>query len=138
MTTISGISGSYQNLQLLIFGVTLDVSTIIRVAANGGNDADASGLEETTAYSTTSQALRLNQTGFTTGGFNSWVLDIYNYTSTTAYKPFALSGRYYAGGQKATSASGGYVTTSAITSIDIVVAGSNNATGGTCLIYGVK
>jgi hypothetical protein len=144
-TTIS-IAGGYKNLQIIISGMTNNtangiftikpnnssaLATYIRmVGSNAGsvvNQQYVAGVIET--YENPSR----------TNADNAWQLDIAQYTSTTAYKPFTVSANHLAAGgnQVAIFGGGSLVTTSAITSIVLANSGGTFS-AGTVLVYGVK
>jgi hypothetical protein len=145
-TTISGISGSYTDLKVVIFGVTnATASGLFRCAPNGTtNICDFVNNSTTTTLAAVSDNY-LRFSGLGTNGSlltdttNSWNLDIINYASTTARKPVEVYGSYLndTGARRGYFAFGGINTASAITSL-VFSNDGGNLSGGTVLIYGVK
>jgi hypothetical protein len=133
-TTISSISGAYNNLQIVISG-----------SVGGGLPA----IRPNGSASITYAATQKNSTnGNINGGVwyftefgqtnNAGVITIYNYASATYRKPFFAMSGYDASGSFEAKSFHGYInTTSAITSIEINGSG-DTFTGGQVLIYGVK
>jgi len=136
-TTISGISGSYQDLQVIVYGVNCSANGNLRIAPNG---------------STTITTMTRAQTGQTLDDYmyicgtgmrisvpdNTASITIYNYAGAFE-KPFDFAGYGYqaSNAQVATGGTGGIRTTSAITSL-VVSIPSGTMSAGTVLIYGVK
>jgi hypothetical protein len=145
-TTISGISGSYNTLVAIIYGVTNATASgrfVVRPnnattecfglytngtswAGNGNNEVYLSGDAGNGVLRTSSE--------------NAWYLEIGNYAATDSIKPILAYGNYkdrdlsprLAGGFI-----GGYGSTSALTSLVFVNTGGNFSSG-TVLLYGVK
>lgn len=152
-TTISGISGSYVDLQIYLIGV--DAATngyYLECNLNGvTNLSDANYFAPTSTgsgktfdnvssipYEMTYNSPMLN--GNTDNSFN---LSVLNYASTTSYKAMSSSGTWITSGttRRFENGSGYFRSTSAITSIQFRMHGSGvttNFNGGTVLIYGVK
>jgi hypothetical protein len=149
-TTISSISQSYSNLYVLIYGATNATSDNSYLIAPNGSSSITSfaGVEGTTTGGATAQGVaagylylnRLNSAQRTNAN-NAWALTIYDYASTTRYKPITYSGQYRStsGGTSDVGLvyGGNIVTNSAITSLVFSNSGGNLSTG-TVLIYGVK
>jgi hypothetical protein len=144
-TTISGISGSYKNLIAITFGVT-------NATADGGFQCapNGSGVISTSTRNSNSTAISQVRDSFVqlcqttnpmlrTNADNSSVLEITNYASTTAVKPFTVTSGYINSSVDAYAfAANGYIkTTSAITSLVFNNTGGNLSTG-TVLLYGVN
>jgi hypothetical protein len=147
-TTISGISASYTDLQLYIFGMTNATATgYFKIQPNGSSSI-------TNNFGTGNSTLMANNpntnllpfgslAGETapeyTSNLNAVKVTIENYASTTAYKTWSSSGTLFHGNsaQKGTIAAGGIQTTSAISSLVFLNDGGNFSTG-TVLLYGVK
>ena len=146
-TTLSGstvsltsIPGTYNTLQLLIFGSTAGSQYRYTIRPNG-----------TTANFRGQQLLNgsgglLNNTNFnvidsdllSSNTVNAYSITIYNYASATAVKPVQSFGTGLDSGSVgiATFNAGIFNLTSAITSLDI--ASTQSFTAGTALLYGVK
>ena len=146
-TTVSSISGSYQNLYIEIFGVSNSTADgVLKISPNSDSTiSNGAGVRLTNNISITlwdmydfigNTAAAWNRTATT----NSSVLQIFNYASTTAYKNFSfIEGYLDTGGVKMTEnfANGIINTTSAITALKFENTGGNFA-GGTVKIWGVK
>jgi hypothetical protein len=143
-TTISGISGAYNDLIAVIFGVTnATASNDFRCAPNGTtNITDTLRNNDNSTFTmTVNQYLFLsnnNNAPTLTDANNSWSFRIYNYASTTSRKPIQVTGCYISAAAARGVIGGGQInTTSAITSLVFSNAGGNLSTG-TVLLYGVK
>ena len=148
-TTISGISGSYNNLFVLVTGMTnASANGSFRVAINGSTTgsvstgafyANAAGGSFTLYNDYTSRYAGNNSGLLRTDANNAYMLTIFDYASTTAYKTYqnifmgldGNSSNYIQQGQ------GGYYSNSAVTSIVFSNAGGTWSTG-TVRVYGVK
>jgi hypothetical protein len=141
---LTSIPSTYVNLMALVTGVT----------TSGNNDQFTVQLNSDTAnhyftYSntTTANAMAQNTSLYLTPGQktagnsnNSWAINVYNYAQASAYKPFAVAGHYYSTGGAGLYgyyASGGYNSTTAISSLKFYFAGAT-FTAGTVYLYGVK
>ena len=143
-TSISSISGSYNNLQLIIndfypstasgMKLRLNSATTGYLGSGTYNAAGSAGV----GSSYTDQIANLN-TLAASSQKNVIVLDLYDYANTTAYKFF----NYYNGMIDSSSTeitstlSGRLNTTSAITSINIIT-NSGTWSAGSYKLYGVK
>jgi hypothetical protein len=142
-TVISSIDQSYKNLEIIIFGFTANTNSPLRIAPNGdfGITRGQNTATYTTVASGTNEGLRLTGNDISTNNSstNAFSTTIFNYASTTAYKPYRTSGTFTNSSSSdfGTFGSGGIATTSAITSITINCA-SNTFSNGTVLLYGVK
>jgi hypothetical protein len=149
LTTVSSINQTYQDLYVLVTGMTnATANGSFRVEANGATNNSTStgafanavpGAAFTMHNDRTSRYVGNNSGLLRTNADNSLMLTIFDYASTTAPKPFQTivtgvdgnSANYIQQGQ------GGINTNSAITSIAFSNAGGNWSTG-TVRIYGVK
>jgi hypothetical protein len=146
-TTISGISGAYAKLYLIISGVTnATANGQFRCAPNGSTNitsqlrVDQGGSPIPTISTPTDYLFLTNSyTVLRTNSNNIFTIDINNYASATAYKSFRVNGLYndVGGTNVAVNSGGGIGTNSAITSLVFSNAGGNLSTG-TVLIYGVN
>ena len=140
-TTISSISQSYTNLQLIIVGLT-----------SAGNSAFSVRPNASTSNSNYSRILeaavdeQTNASGFITGTVSgasaglAFSFIFYNYTDTAQHKPIIGVGRYVSSGAGAstpTSFFGSFTDNTAISSISMHYP-SASMTGGTAYLYGVK
>jgi hypothetical protein len=144
-TTISSISGSYKNLQVVISGVTwASGSNVLRIAPNGSTNladmaftrsvgSSASNVGSENGYIQTFSGYLLGDAN------NAVVLDIFNYASATRYKPFTFHGGFKQANPDNFSfnAGGAYKSNTAISSL--VISGDlGNLSTGTALVYGVS
>jgi hypothetical protein len=143
-TTISSISGSYNSLVAIIFGVTNATGDgNFQIAPNGTTNitTQISTATTTTVNSSADNYLRLNTSTLSplfTSAVNAWKVEITNYASTTATKPLFVNGSFAQTSGKVGFFSSGFInTTSAITSLVFNNTGGNLSTG-TVLLYGVK
>jgi hypothetical protein len=142
-TVISSIDQTYKNLEIIIFGFTANTNAPLRIAPNG--DFGISRSQNTATFTTvgtgSNEAIRLTGNDLSTNNSNTnaFSTTIFNYASTTAYKPFRTSGTFTnnSAADFGTFGSGGIATTSAITSITVNCA-NNTFASGTVLVYGVK
>jgi hypothetical protein len=139
--TISSISQDYQSLHILITGVTNATNDgSLRVRPDGSTNNGSTGQVLGTNYNQFSNiSLSFEQSMLRTSANNAFALDIFNYTSTTTYKPFTFSGFYESSGptNEYVIGGGGTSEVSAIDSLFIFHGGGALSTG-TVRIYGVK
>jgi len=140
-TTISSIPQTYVNLQLNLFRVKNTSNFDFYAFPNGAvHSTDEFSNRATTGTMSFRQDDYIRFSGSTTvqanNQDNGWTFIIYNYTSTTAFKPFTIVGDYYNNGKFVVMTSGVIRDTSALTSLEIYGAGSSNS--GTVQLYGVK
>jgi hypothetical protein len=145
-TTISSIDQTYNNLQVMFSGITIsDAGNGILIYVNGTqNQSFGVGQRSTDGVnaitSTTSDIQVPLGSTLGTDVNNSFVLNFYNYNSTTRYKPFQMLGfaMNNSGQQVAGHLGGGIKTNSAISSITFNSSGGTSFTAGTVRIFGVK
>ena len=148
-TTVSAISGAYQDLYVLVTGMTnATANGSFRVAINGSTSlssqtgifyANAAGGNFTFYNDYTSRYAGNNSGLLRTDANNSYMLTIFDYASTTAPKTYqniltgldGNSSTYIQQGQ------GGHNSNLAVTSLVFSNAGGNWSTG-TVRVYGVK
>jgi hypothetical protein len=142
--TISSINQSYVNLLVYTFGVTnATANSGMSITPNNttgvadyfrpnGASAITTNVNDNPSFNDTGNLLR-------TSNENAWVHTFYNYSSTTAFKPFQVSGGYLntSSVRSAFIESGIWRSNSAITSLQLDHYGGNFSTG-TVLVYGVK
>ena len=141
-TTISSINQTYNNLYILITGVTN--------ATSDNNFYCRPNSATTTTWGAVDTAIRTGGTDWVltgdtthpdrTSSNNAYALTIFNYASSTAYKPIAWSAFFtIAGGSpnQRIYGGGGFRSNTAVSSILFASSGGNLSTG-TVLIYGVK
>jgi len=142
-TTISGISGAYKNLQIIMRNPTWATGVAkIRLAIDGtitfktsGVISWASGANKDTMvfYSTVQNPMQ--DTSSNTDGTNSLVWNIYDYAQTTAFKPIDIA---WSNATQAYIAGGCIATNGAVSQIQIINDQSYAFNGGSVLIYGVN
>jgi hypothetical protein len=145
-TTISGISGSYQDLLILVYGKTNSGSTGSFYIAPNGSTSNTTQFQintNTTVISYTADPLYLRNDTYgydVSSANNSLQLLIRNYANTVAWKPFSGSGGYTSDrpGTDPWMTQGAIKTTSAITSLNFTQTGGGSFTAGTVKIYGVN
>ena len=144
--TLSSIPQTYKDLILIFNGYTGNTSNNrIRLLPNNvSNLAYATGVRQDTGsaeqYSATVIYPNMNQSTLRTDANNSSQVTIFNYASTTQFKPFntnhvivGTDSAYYAG-----ISGGAFMSTTAISSIVLDYGGTNTFAGGTVLLYGVS
>jgi hypothetical protein len=132
---VSGISGSYNNLLVIVNGATTATNTILRIQANGS--ASLSGVACWDSWSANNVSNSAGTLSNTTTTSQTAFLNLYNYAGTTYNK----TGNFSLGADATGAFSNGgyfYRSTSAITSITITNSTAVAFTGGQVLIYGVK
>lgn len=137
-TTISGISGSYTNLLILVDGVNNN-NNFGDYGILPNNSSVSSGNQQLgdTPGSFSSTAIPLTM-GSTTGASSTnrnWAINIYNYASSTQQKTFSVNGYNRTQG---CWANGTFQSTTAISSLVFTTFGTGSFTAGTVLLYGVK
>jgi hypothetical protein len=143
--TISSISGSYQDLLLVItnrVNATAGRAGVIRLNGDSGTNYTMATLysQDASAGITTPDANFMRTSGDAVSSGSSYSQEnirIYNYTNTTIHKIADIQA--YANNTSATirNVIGFYKSLSAITSITIL-AESGNLTSGNYVLYGVK
>jgi hypothetical protein len=144
-TTLSSIPQTYNNLMLIVFGMTHNTSNrkFRCLPNNATNLCFYSGVRSSsaaTSFAGTTLNLDMDLDVLRTDANNAWVLTFDNYTSSTGMKPFNFSGGFVNGTSVDSSVvAGGYFrSTTAISSLVFDVQGTNTFAGGTVLLYGVK
>jgi hypothetical protein len=153
-TTLSGANPSltsipqtYKNLMIVISNVTASSgNTYYQLGVNSSttnfNGASARG-GQATGQITNDIVTMFQLYASNTGGENGAVLEIFNYASTTQRKPVMFAGNSKAsaaggGGQTGGVGGGIFNTTSAITSVQIILNDASALNGGEVLLYGVS
>jgi len=147
--SVTGISGSYTNLQIRIDD--LGTGTAVGIMKMGCNSNTTTYISTGVDSSTTAVfaatgsgciPLTGNRNMKDSGGDNTaGLVNIYNYAGTNAYKAFDVRTgcTSAAGADSATNASGVFQSTSAITSIQVFLTGSATFDGSPSMkIYGVN
>jgi hypothetical protein len=142
--TLSSISGSYTDLILIInagatatgCGMTYqlngDTSSIYSVTGLRGNGSAASSFRQTG----NNQVIVSNFSEPPTTGGGVYIINFQNYSNTTTFKTSISRGNSAGFGVDAFA--GLYRSTSAITSVTILIAGGNYNSGSTFNLYGIK
>jgi hypothetical protein len=139
-TTISGISGDYTNLQIIINNPFLTAGQTMRINPNSTDAINyQSGVQDSTTFS---RANIITNTGVflptTSTATTTFCLQIFNYAQTSNGKNFIFSGGFT--DNTGNVFGGGFIkSTSAISSLQFTTSsGVPSFSGGTVLIYGVK
>lgn len=151
--TFSSISGSYTHLQLILRGFYASSGTpSLQWELNSDTTTtNYFGVADVNRIGTSSNQEQWNTKNLVGSGmtyrttstsYNHLVIDLFDYTNTAAWKncfiqgfqltDFSTTNRAYIYGNLA------WTDTSAVTSIKILNSASNNWSGGTALLYGVK
>jgi len=145
-TTISSISQAYTHLYIIIYGLTNPTAdSILFVRPNSASTACyQTGVKPqtqvVTVQSATSIQPAIDSSYLKTSANNVSQIMIYNYSSTTFFKPFVASSVFLGNASNiyGTGSSGGYYSNSAVSSLAITTDNAVSHSTGTCLIYGVK
>jgi hypothetical protein len=149
-TTISSISGSYKTLYGVVFAYTNSGSNDMFVMNPNNSSActfstfcgsSAAGVtvdQQTDAIALCHRSNPLQVLG--SNSDNAVFFQIENYASTTSFKPITTGGRYVGRLSDVVGfgGSGGFNSTSAITSLVFSNTGGGSYTAGTVLLYGVN
>jgi hypothetical protein len=138
-TSITGISQSYKNLQILITGANAAASFGLEIQAEAnfdlGNKIVGRASDGQNIVGSASGVFG-NYNSISTGGKNVFVIDLYDYTSAR-YKIGVQSGIYEnSSSSQSVIAIGSFTTATVIDAVTIT--STNSLTAGTCLIYGVN
>jgi hypothetical protein len=142
--TLSSIPQTYNNLYLVLYGMTGTVAArTVRVGPNNDfSNCSSVGFDDANPTQNLGCSIDLANQGnmLRTSDNNVFAITINNYSSTAGKKPFQFNGRYVSGGSatKFVAGFGVYDSTSAITSIVIDRGGTDSFSTGTVLFYGVK
>jgi hypothetical protein len=145
-TTISSIPQTYKNLQIIVFGMTANTSDQgFNIQPNGvSNLVNYTALRNSNGTTTTPGAqddrigLTLNTNTQRTNANNAWSINIYNYASTTSFKPYDCTGFWVNStpANQVQTSGGVFRSTTAISSL-VFEYSTNSYTAGTVLLYGV-
>jgi len=141
-TTISSINQTYNNLYILITGVTnATADNAFKCKPNSASTTSWVAVEAASVRSGESEWILTGDTNHPdrTSTNNAYALTIYNYASTTAFKPIQWSACFqeFGGSNRRISGGGGFRSNTAVSSLQFLSSGGNLSTG-TVLIYGVK
>jgi hypothetical protein len=142
-TSVTGISGSYQDLFIEVYGVTFSTSNFSpTLGLNSGGTFRYARLGNNYLTSdTTTQELNDQETNWLrTSADNYLSFSIQNYTTTDRYKSFQVYGGYTNASSVATKYDhvGVYTSNSAITSVQFAIAGGRTLSSGTIKVWGIK
>lgn len=145
-TTISSIDQTYVNLQVIFSGITITTAgNGITVYVNGTQNQTLGigqrGVDLTNSVQSTVNNIPVPlNSDLGTDTDNCFVLNFYNYNSTTRPKPFQMAGFAQNNSNQSVFGhlEGAIRTNSAISSITFNSASGTSFTAGTVLIYGVK
>jgi len=139
-TTISGISGSYNNLAAVIYGVQLNSGSDLRINPNSNSGyarAMVYGNAGTTPITSTNIQTRSPATTAYPAEF-AFYFSLTNYASTASAKPFEFYGNSDSGDYQSVEF-GIWNRTNAVTSLVFTTSnGTSTFSAGTVLLYGVK
>jgi len=140
--TLSSISQDYKSLYLVIYGVTNATANgqfYVNPNSNTSDNAWQALILATGDGSTGNLKLTGTNSVLRTNADNVWTITFNNYTSTTNYKTFSWNAMFAAtdGNPRPIIGGGGFLSNSAISSINILNSGGNLSTGSVEL-YGVK
>jgi len=139
-TTISTISQDYVYLYAIITNVRLTGGAVnfrFRCAPNGTtNITSGTVLTAGVANETTQDYLFLTTT-VQGNQANEHVLEIANYASSTAFKPFSVTGLVWTNTEKGSLVTGAIQSTTAVSSL-VFSPSTDTFTSGTVKLYGVK
>ena len=139
-TNITGIDQSYVNLFILITGATnATADGLLYCRPDGSSNNAITYIYNSTVSSTTGDWPLTGGSNTTfNDANNAFAINIFNYSSTTTYKPISWDGYYQlSGGSRYVTGGGGSYFNSAVDSF-LVYASGGNLNGGTVRIYGVK
>jgi hypothetical protein len=142
-TTVSSIDGTYNNLQVIMFGMTNATGNgKLRIAPNASTTISSQvRMENTTSFGTTMDNYLIPYGNLSSSdrtiADQIIVLNIIGYSNTNFQKGFSTFGRVNEGTGYPCFSNGYISTSSAITSLVFSNSGGD-WTAGTVLIYGVK
>jgi hypothetical protein len=146
--SLTSISGSYNNLQLVLRDYNSSSNANLTFTANGGGfytytsnaTATSTGTTQLVNSNVNVTGVDTNYSTFSLGDENNVCLvNIFDYTSTAGLKLFSTMNRYLTSGsiRQYSATSGSINTDSAITSITMTLS-AGTFSGGTYILYGVK
>lgn len=146
--SLTSISGSYNNLQLVLRDYNSSSNANLTFTANGGGfytytsnaTATSTGTTQLVNSNVNVTGVETNYSTFSLGDENNVCLvNIFDYTATAGLKLFSTMNRYLTSGsiRQYSATSGSINTDSAITSITMTLS-AGTFSGGTYILYGVK
>ena len=142
--TLSSIPGTYNNLQIIIAGVTTSTANSYYQLKINNTDSGtyAGGLRNATASNQGNTEVRITNAfnALRTSAVNVWTITIYDYASTARRKSLQWAALYTDSGSNIISDNwaGAWNSTDAITSLVFTNNNLDTFNGGTILLYGVK
>ena len=140
-TNITGISQDYVNLYVLVTGVTnASADGGLRLIPNSATNNAITGKVTATQHNYAGiWGITFEQAMDRTSANNAFALNIFNYASTTTYKPISWSGYYVGTGavDQYVTGGGGIYDNAAISNL-FFYHGGGNFSAGTVKVYGVK
>lgn len=146
---ITSISGSYNNLQLVLrdFDCASDTNLLMRFNSNTGGNYAQTTITQTGASTAVLTANTYTNFYITDGGVdltageNQLIITIFDYANTSTYKTATVVGVFKEDGAAFWNtyySTMGWTVTSAITDITIFNSSSSNFDAGSYVLYGVK
>jgi hypothetical protein len=142
-TSISSIPGSYKDLRLVIYDFYATAIEQIQIRINGDNTTNYLQNPNQTSGASVSLTTRMLLSQDIMNGVADGiaVLDFYDYAATTHWKSAnaLFNSKYDAGtAYQNVNSRGAWISTAAITSIQINTVNGNSWTNGTYILYGVN
>ena len=142
-TTVSFTATGYQNIQIVVTGLTTTNNDYPRMDINAtASTTSLAGVQGSTTFTGTELYMLAGANeSKNTSANNSWVVNVYDVTSTTTFKPVdsRSGGQDYLNNYKPVNQAGQFMSNSAISSVRVTtINGGNSFTGGTIRVYGVK
>jgi hypothetical protein len=142
-TSISSIPGSYKDLRLVIYDFYATAIEQIQIRINGDNTTNYLQNPNQTSGASVGLTTRMLLSQDIMNGVADGiaVLDFYDYAATTHWKSAnaLFNSKYDAGtAYQNVNSRGAWISTAAITSIEINTVNGNSWTNGTYILYGVN
>ena len=142
-TTISSIPQTFTNLEIIVQNVNCSSNSYVQIAPNNvTNLVNSMGVvrsNATNAYTAYPNSQFITYDTYAAGNTsNIQQIELKNYASSTAFKPFVVSAFLtYAGGASTEITGGAFRSNTAVTSL-VFSTSAGTFSGGTVLLYGVK
>ena len=142
-TTVSFTATGYQNIQVVVTGLTTTNNDYPRMDINATSATTSlAGVQTSTAFTGTDLYMLAGANeSKNTSANNSWVVNIYDVNSTSTFKPVdsRSGGQDFGSTYRPVNQAGQFMSNSAISSVRVTtINGGNSFTGGTIKVYGVK
>lgn len=136
-TSVTGISGSYTNLLIVISRLSTTLQGTITATFNSdtGTNYQFNGASNASLF----LSRNIDVDAVATAS-NNWVVNLYRYVSTTEHKPLFVSGGYVnanTAGQETYAIGGAWRNNAALTSLQVITS-AGTFDGGNIYIYGVN